>query len=81
MVVEILSPTTTLIDRSTKLQLYARHAVPYYWIVDPELEMVKVYRPAEGGFTRVAELSAESGDTLTTPLLPGLVISIKEVFE
>src|SRR6266511_5909326 len=36
LVVEILSPSTTLIDRSTKRGLYARHGVPYYWLVDPE---------------------------------------------
>ncbi len=43
LAVEILSPTTTLIDRSAKLQLYARHGVPYYWIVDPEARTVEVY--------------------------------------
>jgi Uma2 family endonuclease len=36
LVVEMLSRSTTHVDRTTKLQLYARHAVPYYWIVDPE---------------------------------------------
>lgn len=36
LVVEILSPSTTQIDRGTKLQLYARYGVPYYWIVEPE---------------------------------------------
>ena len=40
LVVEILSPATTLIDRSTKRQLYARYGVPYYWIVDPEARAV-----------------------------------------
>jgi Uma2 family endonuclease len=35
LVVEILSPSTTRIDRSRKRQLYAHHGIPYYWIVDP----------------------------------------------
>jgi Uma2 family endonuclease len=26
----------TLIDRTTKRQLYARHGVPFCWLVDPE---------------------------------------------
>ena len=50
LVVEILSPTTTLIDRSTKLQLYARHGVPYYWIVDPEARTIEAYRLSGGGY-------------------------------
>jgi Uma2 family endonuclease len=36
LVVEILSPSTAQIDRATKMQLYARYGVPYYWIVEPE---------------------------------------------
>lgn len=32
---EVLSPGTARTDRSTKRQLYARHGVPHYWIVDP----------------------------------------------
>jgi len=50
LVVEILSPSTIEIDRHTKSQLYARHGVPYYWIVDPEACSVEVYVLAEGGY-------------------------------
>ena len=50
LVVETLSRYTTHIDRSTKLQLYARHAVPYYWIVDAERRVVEVYRFAADGY-------------------------------
>ena len=35
LVVEVLSPSTTTIDRSRKRELYARHGIAYYWIVDP----------------------------------------------
>src|SRR3989442_9603083 len=34
LVVEILSPSTSETDRHTKLEVYARHRIPYYWIVD-----------------------------------------------
>jgi Uma2 family endonuclease len=43
LVIEILSPSTTQIDRTTKLQLYARYGVPYYWIVEPEPIGIEVY--------------------------------------
>ena len=39
--VEIPSPSTTLIDRSTKWQLYARHGVPFYWLADPEARAIE----------------------------------------
>lgn len=47
---EILSPTTTLVDRSTKRQLYARYGVPFYWIVDPEARAVEAYALAGQGY-------------------------------
>jgi Uma2 family endonuclease len=43
LVVEILSPTTSRTDRVTKAQIYARHSIPAYWIVDPEREVIEIY--------------------------------------
>jgi Uma2 family endonuclease len=48
LVVEILSPSTARIDRSRKLQIYARHGVPYYWIVDSDARSIDVYRATAG---------------------------------
>ena len=53
MVVEILSPSTTLIDRNTKRQLYRRHGVPYYWIVDPEARTIEALALGEGEYQSV----------------------------
>jgi Uma2 family endonuclease len=50
LVVEILSPSTIEIDRHTKLQLYARYGVPYYWIVDPEARLIEAYRLEAGSY-------------------------------
>ena len=50
LVIEVLSPSTTRTDRTTKLQLYARYAVPYFWIVDPERHVIEVYRLAAGRY-------------------------------
>ena len=43
LIVEILSPSTSRTDRVTKAQIYARHRVPAYWIVDPDQEIIDVY--------------------------------------
>jgi Uma2 family endonuclease len=80
LVVEILSDGTRKTDEIIKRKLYEGHGIPEYWIVDPELETVKIYRIVGQGYHRVAELSREVNDTLATPLLPGLQINLSEIF-
>jgi len=81
MVVEILSPSTRKRDEQVKRRLYARFGVREYWVVDPELDEVKVYRRADDGrFPRVAELAAEDRARLTTPLIPGIEIPLERLF-
>ena len=80
LVVEILSPGTRKTDESVKRKLYERFGVQEYWVVDPELDAIKIYRRAGGAFARVAELSAEEHDALTTPLLPDFSVSLAEIF-
>jgi len=61
--------------------LYARVGVREYWIVDPELALVKIHRRAEdGSFPRVAELTREAHEGLSTPLLPGFSLDLDELF-
>ena len=51
------------------------------WLVNPELDTVQVFRlTADGKLTRVSELGAEDNQTLTTPLLPGCSIDLRELF-
>lgn len=80
LVVEIGSPSTRKRDETVKRRLYERFGVSEYWVVDPELETVKVLRRTGGGYTRVAELRLDEGDVLVTPLLPGLTMPLHRVF-
>ncbi len=81
LVVEILSPSTRAVDRQNKLVLYDREGVREYWPVDPEADVLTVFRRADnGGFPRIADLSAHRGDTLTTPLLPGFSLPLSDYF-
>jgi Uma2 family endonuclease len=43
LAIEILSPTTAVVDRGAKRHLYARYGVPYFWIVDLEARAVEAY--------------------------------------
>ena len=73
LVIEIVSPSTTVIDRSTKRQLYARHGVPYYWIVDPEARTIEAYVLAEGGYQLAARVSGP--EAVSLPPLPYLAFA------
>jgi Uma2 family endonuclease len=81
LVVEILSAGTRKIDEVVKRKLYERYGVREYWIVDPELEGIKIYRLTDQGYVRTAELVREANDTLSTPLLPGFQALLAEIFE
>jgi len=81
LAVEILSPGTRKTDEVTKRQLYERFGVGEYWVIDPERNTITVHRRVQDAFVRVAELTAEHADRLTTPLLPGFSVTLAEVFE
>ena len=80
LVIEIGSPSTRRRDETIKRNLYEGSGVTEYWVVDPEIDVIRVYRRSGERFERPVELSAEAGDVLTTPLLPGLEIPLAHVF-
>jgi len=81
LVVEILSPSSRKTDEVVKRKLYERHGITEYWVVDPELSTVKVYRLVSSRYVRVAELSHEAGDCLTSEQFPGLSLPLADIFE
>jgi Uma2 family endonuclease len=80
LVIEIGSRGTRKRDETVKRRLYERVGIEEYWIVDPAIDSIRVFRRATGGFGRPHELSSEAGDTLETPLLPGLTIPVARIF-
>ena len=81
LVVEVMSKSTRKRDAQTKRRLFERTGVREYWLVDPELDTVQVFRPSpEGKLVRAVELTAEDGHVLTTLLLPGCQIDLRELF-
>ena len=78
--VEIASKSTRKRDETIKRRLYDRDGVSEYWVVDPEVDAIRVYRRAGDGFGQAVELTSERGDVLTTSLLPGLEIVLTRIF-
>ena len=78
LVIEILSPATAERDRGYKRELYGRHGVAEYWLVDPMAETVSVHRQRAGMLTVARTFSRKQ--TLRSPLLPGLQLHLEDVF-
>ena len=71
------SSTTQVLKR----RLYERAGVAEYWVEDPELDVVRVYRAGAKGFGKPEEWSLDAGDVVTTPLLAGLELPLSRVFK
>ena len=78
--IEIASTSTRKRDETIKRRLYERDGVSEYWVVDPEIDAIRVYRRAGAHFERAVELASERGEVLNTPLLPGLEIVLTGIF-
>ena len=59
LVVEVLSPSTAHLDRDRKMKLYAEHAMPHYWIVDPEGRSVEAYTLTGAAYTLAGCVTGE----------------------
>lgn len=80
LVVEILSPSTKRRDQRLKRDLYERVGVREYWLVDPVANVVTVYRRGTRRFADSQHYSASRRETLKTPLLPKLRVSLGRLF-
>ncbi|MGQ9755628.1 MAG: Uma2 family endonuclease [Desulfotomaculales bacterium] len=75
LVVEVVSEASRHTDRKLKRALYEKYDVVEYWVADPELRILEVFRRDEANrLAKAAEF--EDAGTLTTPLLPGLEIDL-----
>lgn len=74
LVIEVLSPATTVYDRTTKAQRYAALGIPHYWLVDPETCSIQCFRSREAAYQPVGSFGPE--DTLTHPDFPDLRLGL-----
>ena len=78
LVVEILSPSTARRDLTFKRRLYAKYGVKEYWQVNIDERRVTVLSLGDNDY-EVAAIYG-SGETLTSPVLPGFTLAIDEIF-
>jgi Uma2 family endonuclease len=76
LVVEIISPSSRVMDRTRKAALYADSGVPEYWVVDPERRDIQVLVLNQGQYEPA---DAEDGRFHST-VIPGLVVDPTTLF-
>lgn len=78
LLVEIVSPSHPERDRLVKRELYARNAVPVFWIVDPDEQSIELLRL--DGHVYAPEAYLTGANVLETSAFPGLHVSLHQVF-
>jgi Uma2 family endonuclease len=76
-IVEVVSPSSKTHDRVRKRELYARHGVSEYWLVDPDARNITIFSdPQEGQFRSERAIN----DIVVSELIPGLSVDLKALF-
>lgn len=80
IVVEILSPGNNNTELQNKYEVYEENGVQEYWIVSPQNKTFLKYALNEDG-VYVASKLLPSNAEVTTPILPGFVLKLADVFD
>jgi Uma2 family endonuclease len=78
LLIEVLSPATESLDRRRKFDLYLRHGVREYWIVDVAGQVIEVYVSRGEAYSLLAKYAP--GQLVASELLPGFSIDPARVF-
>jgi Uma2 family endonuclease len=76
LAVEVLSPSTSRVDRGKKLELYRDKGVPEYWIVDTDARTIERWRLRD----ETPEILSESLEWQPERAAPPLVIDLVSFF-
>lgn len=77
-VVEILSPSTTDLDRISKHRVYARSGVQELWIIDPERKHIEIYLLSKDAAAPAAVYGEK--DQFESAFFPGLRFNSAKIF-
>jgi len=78
LVIEIVSPSNTHSELFLKFNYYLKAGVREYWVIDPDMKKVVVHIYENG---RYISSNFEDNDRIPVTILPGLEISLEELWE
>jgi Uma2 family endonuclease len=79
IVVEIISPGNNKTELKNKYEVYEESGVREYWIVSPQDKTFLKYTLNENGVYVASQLLPSEGE-VTTPILPGFILNLEDVF-
>ena len=80
LIVEILSPSNESHDLVTKMNLYQRFGVNEYWIVNPKIRSVSIYKINEESFYEQFGVY-KNEEEFASATFKELKINLREIFE
>lgn len=79
LIIEIISPSNSYIDRYEKKNLYQQFKVKEYWIIDPGNSTLEVYQLIQEEY-QMTQYLAGKGE-IKSPLLPELTVKLEFILE
>ena len=79
IVAEVLSPGNNDKELRNKYDIYEEAGVKEYWVISPQDNTFYIYTLVEDKYRAARPLVA--GDIVTTPILPGFSLDLKDFFE
>jgi hypothetical protein len=58
-VCEVLSGSTERRDRSVKKRIYAEAGIPYFWLIDPRLQLLEAFELRDGRWTDIGTWNSD----------------------
>jgi Uma2 family endonuclease len=75
-VIEVLATRRGNVERTEKLEDYARAGIQEYWVVDPFERCIEVYRLREGEYV----LTASEREHVRPEAFPGVVVELAQIW-
>ncbi|MCV3241520.1 Uma2 family endonuclease [Mesorhizobium sp. ZC-5] len=77
-VCEILSASTEIRDRTVKMRIYAEEGLPYFWLIDPRLQILEAFELVEGRWAKVGAWSSD--DQVSAPPFDAISFSLADLW-
>jgi len=81
LVAEVVMEETRRTDEIIKRKAYERCGVMEYWVVDPVVETIKIFRNVHGVYRRMSEMTTETGGVISSPLFADVTLDIADIFD
>jgi len=78
MVMEVLLPSTAYYDWEDKKEIYAKHGIKEYWIVNPQKHYIEIYTNKNATFELVSKTKDEG--LVKSEVIKGFEFELEELF-